>query len=201
MAVKTTTDTFTIREGASIVVNFQGGQTGGGIETIKIPTNLDTLNREVLQIQEVDFDLVGIGFWAGVLGRQNGSVNPSEVQINGDLYLILTEVDPAIDPNALNLDSPHFIAGRHMSMIAGLIIQSDDMPDTASFSSVAAAEAPLFTTAAKELFLSLSYNFNGNDNTTPGLNNATIRGLMRTMCNRGRADADTYAAILTGLFS
>jgi len=201
MAVKPTSETFTIREGASIVVDFQGGQTGGGVETVSIPTNLDTLNREVLQIQEVDFDLQGMSFWAGVMARNNGSVDPAAVYINGDLYVILTEVDPAIDPNVLSLDSPHFIAGKHLSMIAGLVIQSDDNPDTASFSSVAAQEAPLFTTAAKELFLTVSYGFNGNDNTTPGLNNATIRGVMRTMANRGRADADTYASILTGLFS
>lgn len=199
MAIKRTSEVFTIREGVTDSVDLAAGQSGASIETVKIPTNLDSLSREVLQIQEVDFDLNGLAFLAGVMSRTGGSIDPNALYVNADIQVILTEVDPATEPGALNLDSPHFIAGKQYAMVNGLVVTEDSNPDTASFNSVASSEAPLYTTAAGDLYLTLAIAFNGNQPASG--QSVSLRGLTRVMATRGKADADTYASILTNLFS
>ena len=201
MALKPTTQVFTMREGVSQQIPFDASSTGAGFETVRMNTNLDTLNREVLLIQEVDFDLLGISYWAGVQSRINASVDENVQWLNSALDIILTEVDPAVDPNALQLDSPHFIASRSIQTVAGLWGQSTENPDTASYTSQAGKNHALFTTASDSLYLTFAYGFNGNNSATMSGANPTVRGLSRIMCQRAKADADTYAAILTGLYA
>lgn len=201
MAIKPTTAVFSMRSAASTTADFTIGQSQQTIQTVEINTNLDTLNREVLLIQEIDFDVGGIDQFVGVLGRTAGSANPTDFFINGGVTVILTEVDPAGDPSALNLDSPHFIASKALSAVAGLMFQVDENPDTASYNSQAGSDHPLFTTAAETLYLSVLTSYQGNDPAAGTASPVNVRGLTRIMAQRGRADADTYAAILTGLFS
>ena len=200
MSVKPTTAVFSIRDAAQVAIDFTAGQSSTVIDTTTINTNLDTLNREVLLIQEVDFDLGGITQFMGVMARQNGSINPTDFFANGSMTVVLTEVDPAVDPNALQLDSPHFIASASVLVNAGAIPVVDLTPDTASYNSQAGADHPLFTSAAETLFLTLLVNYQGNDPAAGTAAPVNTRGLVRVLCQRGKADADTYAAILTGLF-
>lgn len=200
MAVKPTTQVFSIRDGISSEVDFTLGQGRSELITVSIPTQLDTLNREVLMIQEVDFDFAGQEYLAGVVARNGGAIDPAVSAPTCHLQVYLTEVDPAADPNALLLDSPHFIAGASISIVQGLLT-IDYTPDTGSYSSVAYADHPLFTTASETLYFSFSWTYQGNDPATaPGAQPA-VRGLFRSFNQRGRADADTYAAILTGLYA
>ena len=200
MSVKPTTQVYAVRDSKEIEVPFQA-QSRTLIETISIPTMLDTLNREVLMIQEVDFDIYNIAQWAGYMSRNNGSIDPNVAYLNGTLSVFLTEVDPAIDPTVLSLASPHFIASQIISSVAGVYTSVDNNPDTGSYSSVAFADHPLFTTASSNLFLSVGFSYEGNDPATMTGPSAKIAGNFRAFCQRGRADADTYAAILTGLYA
>lgn len=200
MSVKATSDIFKIREGVTQTIEMGGSnQSASLINTVKIPTNLDTLGREVLEIQEMDFDFAGIGFLCGIMGRQGASLDPAALTVNCDLDIVLTEVDPAVDPSSLELVSPHFIGGRKLVIMGGLVQVEDTNPDTASFNSVASSKSPIFTTASSDLYISVLSTFNGNNPATGG--NVNIRGSARIMANRGKSDADTYAAILTGLYS
>jgi len=202
MPIKANTDVFTIREGSTITLDFTSGQSESQFTTVSIPTQLDTLGREVLMIQEVDFDIQGLAYFLGVMARADGSVSQGADQlVNGNITVTLTEVDPNVDPNALLLESPHFIASREVTAISGWTMVVDDNPDTASYSSVAAADHPLFTSAASTLFLTVSGNFQGNDPGTGTAAPAGLRGMVRIMAQRGKADADTYAAIVTGLYA
>lgn len=201
MAVKPTTQVYAIRDSITDSVDFTSGQSGSNLTTVAIPTSLDTLNREVLMIQEVDFDISGLGYWAAVMTRTNASVDPAVAYVQGSLSVFLTEVDPAVDPTVLDLASPHFIASRSIVSVGGVFTISDDNPDTASYSSVAFADHPLFTTASDTLYLTFTYTYSGNDPGTMTGANPAVRGSFRTFAQRGRADADTYAAILTGLYA
>jgi len=200
MSVKPTTAVFSIREAADQSIDFQAGQSQTVLQTVQINTNLDTLNREVLLIQEVDFDIGGLPYFMAVMARQNGSLDSTNFFANGSVQVILTEVDPAVDPNSLGLSSPHFIASASVLTNAGAIPVVDLTPDTASYNSQAGADHPLFTTAAETLFLTLVLNYSGNDPAAGTASAPQMRGECRILCQRGKADADTYAAILTGLF-
>ena len=199
MSVKPTTAVFHIRGSETIDCDFQNNPSA--LATIEIPTNLDTINREVLLIQEIDFDIYGVAQWVGVLSRTNGSQDPADAFINGTLSLVLTETDPAVDPSVLDLANPHFIASKEMSSVAGLMFDVQENPDSASYSSQVGGDHPLFTTASDTLFLTVASTVSNNDATAGTAAPVRVRGSARLMCQRGKADADTYAAILTGLFA
>lgn len=200
MAIKPTTQVFSIREAGSLSIDFQTGQSDSIMNVQEINTNLDTLGREVLLIQEVDFDINGDSQFGGVMARTSGSNDASDFFINGGLTVVLTEVDPYVDPNALALDSPHFIASMSITMVGGVYTLTDLNPDTATYNSVAAQDHPLFTSASDTLYLATIANYQGNDPAAGTAGAITIRGAVRVMAQRGKADADTYAAILTGLY-
>lgn len=200
MSVKPTTQVYAVRERAETEVGFIA-QSRSQIVTVSIPTMLDTLNREVLMIQEVDFDISNVAYWAALMTRTNGSLDPAVAYVNGTLSLFLTEVDPAVDPTVLSLSSPHFIASQVIGSVGGIWTISDNNPDTGSYSSVAFADHPLFTTASANLYLTIGFSYDGNDPASMTGAPAKIQGDFRAFCQRGRADADTYAAILTGLYA
>ena len=133
--------------------------------------------------------------------RTGASIDPAVAYVNGTLSVYLTEVDPAVDPTVLSLSSPHFIASRIIGSVGGVWTIADNNPDTASYSSVAFADHPLFTTASANLFLTVGFSYDGNDPGTMSGAPAKIAADFRAFCQRGRADADTYAAILTGLYA
>lgn len=200
MSVKPTTQVYAVRDSAEVEVGFIA-QSRSFIEVVSIPTMLDTLNREVLMIQEVDFDLYNTAYWNALMTRTNASIDPAVAYVNGSVSIYLTEIDPNIDPTVLLLDSPHFIASQIISSVGGVFTNIDNNPDTGSYSSVAFADHPLFTTASSNLFLTVAFSYDGNDPTTMTGAPAKIRGAFRAFAQRGRADADTYAAILTGLYA
>jgi len=201
MSVKPTTQVFAMRSAADLTVDFGIGQSLSVLDTVEIPTNLDTLSREVLMVQEVDFDLNGMSQFGGVMSRQNGSNDIADFYINGGVAVVLTEVDPGQDPNALGLNSPHFIASASIEAVQGLFTAPDYNPDTASYNSVASADHPLFTSASDTLYLTLVAFYNGNAPSAGTAAPVSLRGAVRIMSQRGKADADTYAAILTGLYA
>ena len=133
--------------------------------------------------------------------RTGASIDPAVAYVNGSLSIYLTEIDPNIDPTVLLLDSPHFIASQVISSVGGVWTNTDNNPDTGSYSSVAFADHPLFTTASSNLFLTVAFAYDGNDPATMTGAPAKIRGSFRAFAQRGRADDDTYAAILTGLYA
>lgn len=200
MSVKPTTQVYAVRDSTQVDVEFLA-QSRSSLNTISIPTMLDTLNREVLMIQEVDFDIYNVAYWNALMTRTNASIDPSVAYVNGTLSLYLTEVDPNEDPTVLSLASPHFIASQVISSVGGVFTNTDNNPDTGSYSSVAFADHPLFTTASSNLFLTMAFSYDGNDPASMTGAPAKITGAFRSFCQRGRADADTYAAILTGLYA
>tara|TARA_B100001287_G_C22652906_1_gene516128 strand:- start:881 stop:1483 length:603 start_codon:yes stop_codon:yes gene_type:complete len=200
MSVKPTTDVYAVRDQVRIEVPFIA-QSQSQIEVVSIPTMLDTLNREVLMIQEVDFDILGIAYWAAVQLRTNAAIDPAVAYNDGSINLYLTEVDPNIDPSVLSLSSPHFIASARVDSVAGVYTEVDYNPDTGSYQSVAFSNHPLFTTASANLFLTIAFSYQGNDPSTMTGAAPLIAGDFRAFCQRGVADADTYAAILTGLYA
>lgn len=200
MAIKPNTAVFTVRDSIKTTIDF-ASQSGTTLEVTAIPTSLDALNREVMMIQEVDFDIVNSNYLSAVMARQGASLDPAVQYLNGYVAVFLTEVDPRLDNSVLSLSSPHFIAARTVEMVAGVYTISDDNPDTATYSSVAFSEQPLFTTASSEIFLTIASAYQGNDPATFTAAPPILTGNFRAFAQRGRADADTYAAILTGLYA
>ena len=62
MALKTTSEPFSIRGFLKHEMDLTSGQSGSDFSVLEIEQNLDTLSREVLVIHEVDFDMYGIEF-------------------------------------------------------------------------------------------------------------------------------------------
>jgi hypothetical protein len=195
MAIKMTSDPFTIRGKLKHEVELQTGQSGADFSVLEIDQQLDTLSREILVIHEVDFDVYGDEFLQGVLARNNGSVDPAVQYANCAVNIALTGEN---DIETAMLSDPAFIAGRQLSTVAGFSSNWDNTPDTASYGSTG-SKHPLAIVADGRMYLFCSASWNGVDNAT-----AQTAGLMvstRIMCQRAKADSDTYAALLTGAYN
>eukprot|EP01048_Picozoa_sp_COSAG05_P026704 COSAG05_NODE_7423_length_812_cov_30541.740533_2_plen_131_part_01 len=131
MSVKPTTQVYAVRDTAETEIGFIA-QSRSSLEVVSIPTMLDTLNREVLMIQEVDFDIFNSAYWNALMTRTGASIDPGVAYVNGTITLTLTEVDPNVDPNVLGLASPHFIASQVISSVGGFFTNVDNNPDTGS---------------------------------------------------------------------
>ena len=62
MAIKMTSDPFTIRGQLKHTVDLTTGQSGSDFSVLEIDQQLDTLSREILVIHEVDFEVL-LKFW------------------------------------------------------------------------------------------------------------------------------------------
>ena len=195
MALKMTSEPFSIRGLLKHTMELTSGQSGSDFSVLEIDQQLDTLSREVLIIHEVDFDIYGVEFMEGVLSRQNGSIDPAVQYANAAVNIALTgenNIETTI------LSDPAFIAGRQLTTLQGVSTNYDNTPDTASYGSTG-SKHPLAIVADGQMYLFLSALWNGND---PA--NATKCGIsagVRIMAQRAVADASTYAALLTRAFN
>lgn len=195
MALKTTSEPFSIRGFVKHDMDLTTGQSGSDYSVLEIEQNLDTLSREVLVIHEVDFDMYGIEFMEGVLSRQAGSIDPAVQYANAAINVSLTGEN---DPSATILSDPSFIAGRQLTTLQGVSTNYDNTPDTASYGSTG-SKHPLAIVADGQMYLFLAASWNGNDPATA--QKCGISAGVRIMAQRAVADASTYAALLTRAYN
>lgn len=191
MGYKTTTDPFSMRTRLELTVPTTASPTSNNLNAVTIDAHLDTLNREVLIIHEVDFDVIGStnlvnnvftsgagnpgsAWWVHATVQTGSKVtNINDVGTLRDAKTIATSI---IEPYALNMDSN---------------------PDTATFASTG-VEQPLAIVADPDVTLAgfiQWYALNA-----PPSSDEVLAVDVRILASRARADADTYAAILTGAF-
>ena len=195
MALKMTSEPFSIRGFLKHTMELQSGQSGSDFSVLEIDQQLDTLSREVLIIHEVDFDIYGVEFMEGVLSRQNGSIDPAVQYANAAVNIALTG-ENNIETTVLS--DPAFIAGRQLTTLQGVSTNYDNTPDTASYGSTG-SKHPLAIVADGNMYLFCNTSWNGTDPATAqdvGLSVAT-----RIMAQRATATADVYAALLTRAYN
>jgi len=143
------------------------------LATQTINLNLDSLSREILVIQMVDADLSTPEIVAGVKTQMNLSLNDANIGVAG----LSNGQVISVANNTIISD-----VGAAMS-----VAFSNAEPRYAQMS-----DTPLFVSATDDLFLSIQ-----------GVGNTGALGLgqVRIFARRARADADTYAAILTSQFN
>ncbi len=139
-----------------------------------INLNLDSLSREILVISMVDLDVTSPELIAGSRTAMNVALNDNSTA------------------GAAGLGTPATIATAQKFIAAdagaGMAVSFDNQePKFAQMS-----DNPLFISATDDLFLAIQ-----------GINNGGIvgQGQVRIFARRARADADTYAAILTAQFN
>jgi len=139
--------------------------------TTTINLNLDSLSREILVIQYVDLDVTTPDLVAGQDTKMQVSLNDANIGLQG-------------------LSNGQVIATASNTIVA-------DAASAVSFQNAEPryaqmADAPIFVSATDNLFLSVK-----------GSANTAALGLAqcRIYARRARADADTYAAILTSQFN
>lgn len=141
--------------------------------TTTINLNLDSLSREIIVIERVDLDLSNPDLVPGVRTQMNCSLNDLDVGVGG-------------------LSNGSVIATANKSIITDAAAGAaatffNQEPQFAQM-----ADSPLFVSATDDLFLSVG-----------GVGNVAATGLaqVRIFARRAKADADTYAAILTSQFN
>ena len=144
------------------------------LQTTTINLNLDSLSREILVIQYVDLDVSTPDIVVGTRTQLNASLNDANLGVAG-----------------LSAGQAIAVANKTILCEAGggaAVAFSNAEPRFAQ----ADVNTPLFVSATDDLFLSIQGNAN-----------ATAQGLVqaRIFARRARADADTYAAILTSQFN
>ena len=195
MALKMTSEPFSIRGSLKHTMELPSGQSGNGFSVLAIDQQLDTLSREVLIVHEVDFDMYGVEFLEGVLSRTNGSVDPISQYANASINVALTGEN---DIASAILSDPSFISGRQYTTLQGVSSNYDNTPDTASYGSTG-SNHPLAIVADGSMFLFINGTWNGTDNTSA--QDVGIAAGVRIMAQRATASADVYAALLTRAYN
>ena len=139
--------------------------------TQTINLNLDSLSREILVIQYVDIDVTLPDLNAGVRTTMQCSLNDSNVGVAG----LGNRQVIAVASNSIVYDG-----------IAAVSFSNSEPRNSQQ------GDVPLFVSATDDLFFSVV-----------GSGNLAAAGLAqcRIFARRARADADTYAAILTSQFN
>ena len=195
MALKMTSEPFSIRGFLKHDMDLTTGQSGSDFSVLEIDQQLDTLSREVLIVHEVDFDIYGVEFMEGVLSRQNGSIDPAVQYANAALNIALTG-ENNIETTVLS--DPAFIAGRQLTTLQGVSTNYDNTPDTASYGSTG-SNHPLAIVADGNMYLFCNSSWNGVDNATAQKVGLSVA--CRVMAQRATASADVYAALLTRAYN
>lgn len=139
--------------------------------TTTINLNLDSLSREILVIQYVDLDITNPDLVAGVPTVMQASLNDANVGVQG-------------------LSNGQVIATVAHSIEADATMAVSFQNAEPRYAQM--ADAPIFVSATDNLYLSVL----GAGNTT-----SLGKAQCRIYARRARADADTYAAILTSQFN
>ena len=144
------------------------------LTTQTINLNLDSLSREILVIQYVDMDITAPDLVPGVRTQVNGSLNDANIGVAG-----LSNSQAITVANSTIITDAGAGAAVSFANAEPRFAQND-------------TDVPLFVSATDDLFLSVQ-----------GVGNVAVQGLIqaRIFARRARADADTYAAILTSQFN
>ncbi|AXH78359.1 MAG: hypothetical protein [Circular genetic element sp.] len=144
------------------------------LTTQTINLNLDSLSREILVIQYVDMDLSTPDLVPGAKTQLNASLNDANIGAAG-----LSNSQVITVANTTILTDAGAGAAVSFANAEPRFAQND-------------TDVPLFVSATDDLFLSVQ-----------GVANLAAQGLcqVRIFARRARADADTYAAILTSQFN
>ena len=137
-----------------------------------INTNLDSLSREILVVLRADLDVA----------------TPDGVP--GTFTQVAMSLANEAQTGIININNNDCIASAQHAIVSGApgdsVAFSESMPEAANLS-----DTPLYLVASDDLFLGIA-----------GLNNVNAKsGFMVLHCRRAKADAGTYAAILTSQFS
>lgn len=182
MGYKTTTDPFVLRGETSMTITGTGAS-----DTANIDTSLDTLNREVLLIWEVDIERGSIPVLA--MDGVANSASAADLRIHDSVQTTT---------NAANLNDSDYIAGVHFEAFstAGptgpMIVTENRNPDSREFSS--RDRIPLAIVTDSTIVVRSGFSSNITHATSD-----TYSAKFRVMAQRAKADADTYAALVTGL--
>jgi hypothetical protein len=136
-----------------------------------INLNLDSLSREILIIQYCDLNVFPADLVAGF--ATSSTTNLSDTSLTNTSTLANSRII-AVATNLIEYDG------------VAAVVTSNAEPVFGNY-----GESPLFITATDDLFLSVK----GNGNVQ------TKSAQVRIWARRARADADTYAAILTSQFN
>ena len=172
MAYKYTSDVFQISANAT-----ETAPNGGAFTTINL--NLDSLSREILVIQYVDLDINEPDLVAGARTSMDASLNNAGTSVGG-----LSNPDVIVAARTVVLAG----SGAGGGGIEGATSFQNNEPKIAN----SAEDIPLFVSATDDLFLAVQGSGN-----TGRLGQVQCRIFAR----RAKADADTYAAILTSQYN
>lgn len=191
MGYKTTTDPFAMRTRLELQLPTTAGSVGNNLNAVTIDSHLDTLNREVLIIHEVDFDVIGAtnlvgNIFTNAAGNPNSSWWAHATVQTGSKVTSIDDVGTLKDSKTIAT-----------SIIEPYALNMDANPDTATFASTG-VEQPLAIVADPDVTLAGFLQWYGVA-AAPG-SNQLLAVDVRIIASRARADADTYAAILTGAF-
>jgi len=179
MAYKTTTDPFVLRGQTDLTITGSSA----GVTTL-VDTSLDTLNREVLIIHEVDIQ--GGQFPVAGMNAVATSATPAAIEIHDSVQTAT---------GSLQLNSPDYIAGKNTNFFgfaAGVNVQENRNPDSTAQASK--DEVPLAIITDSQIVLRSGFSSGLTLSTSD-----TYKASFRIICQRAKADADTYAALVTGL--
>ena len=146
--------------------------TANTLVTETIQVSLDSLSREILVIEYVDIDISPPELVTGVKTQMNVTLRDNDGGVAG-------------------LSNPRTIATANITVSAAgpgdVAVFQNAEPKTANM-----MDGALYVTATDNLFLSVQ-----------GANNTAALGLgqVRIFARRAKADADTYAAILTSQYN
>lgn len=186
MGYKTTTDPFVLRGTTNLDIT---GDTA--FTHTEIDTSLDTLNREVLLIWEVDIQ-------HGNLPRQAMNSLMDGAALN--TFIIRDQVQT--ESGLFNLDDQEYIGGKDLQFAGrggtgptpegSTILFTQKNPDSTDFPS--RDKNPLAIVTSSTIILRSDF-----DASIAFLTVDTYNAFFRIHAQRARADADTYAALVTGL--
>jgi len=182
MGYKTTTENYFIRQDNTVTVPVGTGTTVSTSNTEPIDLNLDTLSREVLIIHEIDWDLPAIAALASAVAE--------DASASGAYPHFVVSLQLNTDQGVFNLGSSEFIGGREVG-ISTFSVQDDSLPDSSNTN----ADYPLAVVAGADVFFRMVVQ----QNLSPAFTSRDVAAHCRIVAQRAKADADTYAAILTGL--
>jgi len=187
MGYKTTTDPFVLRASTAAVVSPTDTS---GANYATIDTSLDTLNREVLLIWEVDIQVDGLP--NNLFGSLVVADPANSMSID---HSVVTQQD------FFDLSDHEYVAGASETInsratATGNVYNHQMSRNPDSREMVSRDKVPLAIITASEIFCRTGFSIN----TALGQASDGIVGAnFRIHAQRAKADADTYAALVTGL--
>ena len=184
MGYKTTTDPFELRATATVDITGSSDST-----TVEIDTSLDTLNREVLLVWEADFQFRDL---------PEGAIASLAQMATGEKLIIQSDLNT--QAGFFDLNDQEYIAGHQIQMIssgggaANPVFNFYESGNPDSRSMISRDKIPLAIVTAQSIHFRTAFS-----STQAIATSEPFVANTRVMCQRAKADADTYAALVTGL--